>query len=141
MSNENRSTLTPKQENFCLKYIETGNASEAYRQAYNAEGMKTDTIHRKAAELLENGKITAKINELKAEHQARHKITVDDLLTELNEARQAAKENGNATAMIAATMSKAKLLELDKPNRVELEIGTQPLKSLAELFEECSKEN
>ncbi len=25
--------LTPKQEKFCLKYIETGNASEAYRQA------------------------------------------------------------------------------------------------------------
>lgn len=31
--------------------------------------------------------------------------------------------------------------QLDKPNRVELEIGIQPLKSLAELFEECSKEN
>ncbi|SQE31532.1 Terminase small subunit [Mannheimia haemolytica] len=26
--------LTPKQEAFCLAYIETGNASEAYRQAY-----------------------------------------------------------------------------------------------------------
>lgn len=23
--------LTPKQENFCLVYLETGNASEAYR--------------------------------------------------------------------------------------------------------------
>ena len=28
--------LTQKQENFCLAYIETGNASEAYRKAYNA---------------------------------------------------------------------------------------------------------
>ena len=28
--------LTPKQEKFCQKYIEMGNASEAYRQAYNA---------------------------------------------------------------------------------------------------------
>ena len=30
--------LTQKQENFCLAYIETGNASEAYRKAYNATG-------------------------------------------------------------------------------------------------------
>lgn len=40
-------------------------------------------------------------------------MTVDDLITELNEAREVAKENGNPTAMIAATMSKAKLLGLD----------------------------
>ena len=32
--------LTPKQESFCLAYIETGNASEAYRQAYDV-GPKT----------------------------------------------------------------------------------------------------
>lgn len=40
-------------------------------------------------------------------------MTVDDLITELNEAREVAKENGNPTAMISATMSKAKLLGLD----------------------------
>lgn len=37
--------LTPKQETFCLAYIETGNASEAYRQAYDAENMKPDTVN------------------------------------------------------------------------------------------------
>ena len=40
-------------------------------------------------------------------------MTVDDLIAELNEAREVAKENGNPTAMISATMSKAKLLGLD----------------------------
>ena len=29
--------LTPKQEAFILAYLETGNASEAYRRAYNDE--------------------------------------------------------------------------------------------------------
>lgn len=42
------------------------------------------------------------------------KITLDDLMTELDEARLTAKDNGQASAMVAATMSKAKLLGLDK---------------------------
>ncbi|QLB42024.1 MULTISPECIES: terminase small subunit [Mannheimia] len=106
--------LTPKQEAFCLTYIETGNASEAYRQAYEAEGMKPETINRKAKELLDNGKITARIEELKAEHAERHKLTVDDLLTELEEARTLAKAKENPNAMTQATMGKAKILGLDK---------------------------
>lgn len=42
-------------------------------------------------------------------------MTVDDLIKELDEAREIAKENGNPTAMISAVMGKAKLLGLDKP--------------------------
>lgn len=106
--------LTPKQEAFCLAYIETGNASEAYRQAYETEDMKSETVHRKAKELMDNGKITARIEELKAEHSERHKLTVDDLLKELEEARLLAKEKENPNAMTQATMGKAKLLGLDK---------------------------
>ncbi|MDW0618492.1 terminase small subunit [Mannheimia haemolytica] len=106
--------LTPKQEAFCLTYIETGNASEAYRQAYETEEMKSETVHRKAKELMDNGKITARIEELKAEHAERHKLTVDDLLAELEEARLLAKEKENPNAMTQATMGKAKLLGLDK---------------------------
>ncbi|HHW7545269.1 TPA: terminase small subunit [Mannheimia haemolytica] len=106
--------LTPKQETFCLAYIETGNASEAYRQAYETEEMKSETVHRKAKELMDNGKITARIEELKAEHAERHKLTVDDLLKELEEARILAREKENPNAMTQATMGKAKLLGLDK---------------------------
>jgi phage terminase small subunit len=40
--------LTVKQENFCLAYMETGNASEAYRRAYNAGKMKPAVINVKA---------------------------------------------------------------------------------------------
>lgn len=87
--------LTPKQEAFCFAYIETGNASEAYRQAYETEDMKSETVHRKAKELMDNGKITARIEELKAEHAERHKLTVDDLLKELEEARILAREKDN----------------------------------------------
>jgi phage terminase small subunit len=50
--------LTIKQEKFCNLYLETGNATDAYRQAYNCGNMKYDTIKRKAVELLKNGTIT-----------------------------------------------------------------------------------
>ena len=41
--------LTPKQEAFVLAYIETGNASEAYRRAYNAENMSERSFTTKPA--------------------------------------------------------------------------------------------
>ncbi len=56
--------LTAKQESFCLVYLKTGNASEAYRQSYNAENMKPETVNRTAKALLDNHKITARLAEL-----------------------------------------------------------------------------
>lgn len=109
-------SLTLKQEAFCQAYIETGNASEAYRTAYAADKMKSESINRKAKELLDNGKISARVAELRGEIKQRHNVTVDTLLGELEEARQAAlqAETPQSSAAVAATMGKAKLVGLDK---------------------------
>lgn len=56
--------LTPKQEAFCIAYLKTGNASEAYRQAYSTKRMQPATINVKASELLANGKIAVRLKEL-----------------------------------------------------------------------------
>jgi phage terminase small subunit len=104
--------LTVKQENFCHAYIETGNASGAYRRAYNASGMKDKQIWEEACKILKNPKVSQRVNELKALHRHRHQITVDHLVAELEEARAIAKENGTPAAMVAATMGKGKLLGL-----------------------------
>lgn len=108
--------LTPKQEAFALAYVETGNASEAYRRAYNAGKMKPGVVAVKASELLSHGKVAVRVAELQAQHVERHKLTVDDLLKELEEARQAAltADTTQSSAAVAATMGKAKLLGLDK---------------------------
>lgn len=106
--------LTQKQENFCLKYVETGNASDAYRFAYNCERMKASTINVKACELLSDGNVTVRVQELKAEHADRHRITVDDLLAELEEARKLALDTEAPAPAVSATMGKAKLLGMDK---------------------------
>lgn len=57
--------LTPKQEAFCQAFIETGNASEAYRRAYNASRMKSDVITVKASELLSSGNVAVRVAELR----------------------------------------------------------------------------
>ena len=115
-------TLTPKQEAFARAYVETGNASEAYRRAYDAENMKQAVIAVKASELLTNGNVKVMVDNLKEEALQRHRVTVDDLLRELEEARLAAyqQEKPQAAAMVAASMGKAKLLGLEAPSKVDL---------------------
>ena len=104
--------LTPKQEAFALAYVETGNASEAYRRAYNAEKMKPASVAVNASKLLAGAKVALRVQELQAKAVERHEITVDDLIRELEEARTAAsnQEKPQAAAMVAATLGKAKLL-------------------------------
>lgn len=101
--------MTPKQERFAQLYIELGNASEAYRQSYDAARMKAETVHRSAKEMLDNPKVSARLAELNAEHQARHKTTVDSLTDDLEEDRQLAHKAEQAGAAVSATLGKAKL--------------------------------
>ena len=102
--------MTPKQERFCQAYIETGNASEAYRQAYNAEKMKAQTIHVKASELLASGKVAVRLEELNRAAQGRHLDTVGSLCDELNVHREHALQTMQLTAANQATLGKARLL-------------------------------
>src|SRR5262245_55453511 len=76
--------LRVKQERFLQLFLEKGNASEAYREAYDVSpNTKPETIHRKAAELLANGKVTARLEQLRAELRARNAITLDHLVEAL----------------------------------------------------------
>lgn len=101
--------LTLKQETFCKAYIETGNASEAYRRVYSCGKMKDETIHRSAKELMDNPKIATRIVGIQAHHMERHEVTVDSLTTELEEARSLAVKIEAPAPMVAATMGKARL--------------------------------
>ena len=75
--------LTVKQASFCNYYIELGNASEAYRRAYNAVNMKPETITSKAYELLQRDDFRAMIKELQDKNQAKHDYTQDEAIKQL----------------------------------------------------------
>lgn len=115
--------LTAKEEKFCLE-VATGvdefdkpiSYSEAYRRAYNAGKMKPDTVDVKASQMMAKDKIAVRVRNLRDNIAKKAAITVESLLNELEEARQAAlsAETVQSSAAVSATMSKAKLLGLDK---------------------------
>lgn len=101
--------MTPKQEAFSRFYVETGNATEAYRQSYNAKKMSQHAIEVEASLLLQHPEVSLRVNQLKAKHQKRHEITVDKL-TEMamkayREAQRIAPTSGQmqTSAMVKAT--------------------------------------
>lgn len=58
--------LTVKQEKFCNKYLECGNASEAYRFAYDCKNLTEKTIWSAASVLLDKPKVAQRVAYLKA---------------------------------------------------------------------------
>lgn len=107
--------LTVKQERFCQLYVELGGKGRAYKEAYDTDkSIRTCDVD--GCKLSKQPHIAARIAELKAEIKERHNVTVDSLLEELEEARQAAlcAETVQSSAAVSATMSKAKLCGLDK---------------------------
>lgn len=130
--------LTPKQEKFCQLYIELGNASEAYRQVYDCSKMKAETVNSRAKELLNNGPITVRLNELKTVHQQRHNITVDNLLEKLERIYVEAMERDTPqfSSAVSAVMGQAKILGLDKQvvDHTSSDGSMRMLPTLKELF-------
>ena len=102
--------LTDKEEAACLVYIETGNKSEAYRQAYDVgEDTKPETVWTNGHDLFNRTHVMTRVKELQAEHAKRHEVTIDSLTLELEQAKNLANSTNNAAAMTGAIMGKAKI--------------------------------
>ncbi|MCR8919198.1 terminase small subunit [Bacteroides sp. ET225] len=70
--------LTEKQEKFCNYYLDCdGNASEAYRMAYDASKMQPETIWSNASRMLANSKVAARIDELRSQRAEASKVSRD----------------------------------------------------------------
>jgi phage terminase small subunit len=67
-------STTPKEQKFAELYVTLGNASEAYRQAYNVTTTNLDTIKAKASKLLAKDNISTTIDKLKGELSTTHGI-------------------------------------------------------------------
>lgn len=111
-----------KEERFAVEVVtgvdEDGRAIslfEAHKRVY--QGKMTDkTRHETASRIRARPHVDARINEIRASIAEKKQITVESLLEELEQARQAAltAETPQASAAVAATMSKAKLCGMDK---------------------------
>lgn len=108
--------LTVKQEAFCIAYIETGNASEAYRIAYDAENCKPESVNRLAKALMDNVKITSRIEEIRKPIRERAEITLESHLERLKHLSNMAETAEQYSAAIKAEESRGKAsgLYIDK---------------------------
>jgi phage terminase small subunit len=82
--------LTQRQEAFCLAFIETGNASEAYRRAYKPKRMSAKSIHEKASHILAEDKVQARVAELREAAAKSAGLTLEVHLAKLAELRDQA---------------------------------------------------
>lgn len=106
--------LTDKQRAFVHKYLETHNATEAYKHAYNAKKMSAASIGREAHKLLNSPQIAPILGaktEAKIERAENiHEITVDTLTAKLNAALdKAMADPKGASAAVSAVMGLGKL--------------------------------
>lgn len=76
--------LTIKQENFCNYYIESGNASDAYRRAYSSEKMRDKQVWEESCKLLSNPNVAQRVKELQEEQKSKSDITKERILQELS---------------------------------------------------------
>jgi len=100
--------LTQKQEGFCLDYIETGNASEAYRRNYNCENTSEISINRLAKALMDNVKIASRIEQLRKPVREKAQITLETHLNDLKRLRDLAEGEGKYSAAVTAEVSRGR---------------------------------
>ncbi len=138
-------SLTIKQENFCLAFIETGNATEAYRRAYDAEKMSAKVIANRASELIANGDIAVRIEALRKPAVEAAQVTLEQHLNDLKRLRddawasekygpaiQAEISRGKASGHYIERVESGKPGDFDKLNDDELE---QYISDAAKLIE------
>tara|TARA_R110000751_G_scaffold228011_1_gene329737 strand:- start:597 stop:1070 length:474 start_codon:yes stop_codon:yes gene_type:complete len=103
--------LTIKQDKFCRAYIgpAEGNASEAYRTAYNTQNCSMSTVNRNAKALLDDSKIAARVDQLKAEQANQNAITIEEITAGLRRAAESAAAAGHESAATQALLGLAKL--------------------------------
>lgn len=100
--------LTLKQENFVLAYLETGNASEAYRRSYDAAGSSEPVINVNAKKLLDSNKIALRIAELRKPVIEQVQITLKSHLEKLAELRDKADADEKWQPAIQAEVARGK---------------------------------
>lgn len=104
--------LDPVREAFVQEYHATGNASEALRKAKpHATKWKPNVVHVKASEMLAEGGVQVRLQELQQEAAERHGISIDTLTEMARRAFDLAMSNAvqAPAAAVSAVVALGKL--------------------------------
>jgi hypothetical protein len=107
--------LTPKQEAFCQAICDGMSQSDAYRHAYNASKMKSETIQNSAHQLIQNREVTARIQELRGKLEAKQIWTREQSVKTAIRAIKMAINNGRPSDMLKGVEVLNKMHGYDAP--------------------------
>lgn len=118
-------SLTPKQEKFARCIADGMTQADAYRAAYDASKMKPDTIHKRASELMLDGVVKGRIQELRAKLEEKAIWTREMSVKALVQAYKVAQVQNNASGMSGAIKELNAMHGYNAPKQVELSGGLQ----------------
>jgi hypothetical protein len=130
--------LTQRQEAFCLAFIETGNASEAYRRAYKPKKASAKTVNEEASRLLADPKVSARVAELRAGAAKSAGFTLEQHLETLATLRDLAKAEKAWAPAIQAEVKRGEAAGL-YPDRSKAINVNFPLPTKAEPVSETAQ--
>ena len=124
--------LTPKREKFAQAVASGMNQSDAYREAFDAARMKASSINVKASELMADGKVRVRVEELRAPAVERVGITLESHLRDLLALRNLAAKEKQMSAAITAEVARGKAAGVHAPDKIEhTGPGGGPLQSVS----------
>jgi phage terminase small subunit len=97
--------LTRKQEAFCMAYVETGCATEAYRKAGYSTNITVENVWTQASVLLKNPKVAQRVFELQKEIKERGILSLEEHIANLQHLRNMAAQDGKWQAAIQAEIA------------------------------------
>jgi NH3-dependent NAD+ synthetase len=119
--------LTAKQESFCQGIADGLGQADAYRMAYDADGMKDNTIYSKASVLMSDGKVTARVAELKAQVADKQLWTREMSVKGLMSAYRIALEAKASTGMTAAVKELNIMHGYNEPTKLAVNMHFKPI--------------
>ena len=115
--------LTAKQDKFARLIAEGRTQADAYREAYNSAKMKPETIQNSAYKLMQNGELTARIDELKKEFTKKldivSTITVERQIKYTQKVIQECLKTGDFNNSLKAMDMQNRLIGLYAPTKTD----------------------
>lgn len=113
-------SLTAKQEHFAQCIADGMTQADAYRTAYGADKMKTETIHKRASELMSDGEVKGRVQELKGKLSAKALWSREMSVKALVSSYKVAQGQNNASGMTGAIKELNAMHGFNAPQKVDI---------------------
>lgn len=119
--------LTAKQETFTQGIADGLGQADAYRIAYDADGMKDSTVYSNASRLMNDSKIIARVAELKSQVAEKQLWTREMSVKGLMSAYRIALEAKTSTGMTAAVKELNIMHGYNEPTKLSVDMKFKPI--------------